>query len=92
MGFVMAIMFPGDHSMEYYTTRQAAEIFGVTPITVRRWIWSGDLIAVNPKGEGGPRQCQQFIITGDSVERLLKQRGAGSSFSRPSGCGSQVSR
>lgn len=234
MGFVTIMMFPGDHSMEYYTTRQAAEIFGVTPITVRRWIWSDDLIfirlaangdkvvgafvgepfarevvwtgeryetfdpavhtdkrpslrvmlnffvpaesdmkviegstvwfkdvlkvrgkygldkwlfeierhgdagdpkttysimpeekiddamrarirdaeahdlaalsfpnpefasreriAVNPKGEGGPRKCQQFIITGDSVERLLRLRGSSRSASRPSGSGSQASR
>jgi hypothetical protein len=72
---VTPIMFLEDRFMQYYTTRQVAELFGVRPITVRRWIGSGDLIVVNPKSEGGSKACQQFVIQGGSVEKLAEARG-----------------
>ena len=67
---VTGIMFYVEHKMQYMTTAQAAAALGVHPMTVRRYIKTGKLPVINPKGEGGPRTCQQYLIPADAVLSL----------------------
>jgi len=51
---------------DLYTTHQAAEILGVTPITVIRWIEKGALTCL--KTLGGHRRIQR-----EELERLARE-------------------
>ena len=70
MDLVTPIIVLRGTSMQYLTTAQAAAALGVHPMTVRRYIKTGKLPVINPKGEGGPRTCQQYLIPADAVLSL----------------------
>ena len=56
---------------EVITSRQAAEMLGVTSVTITRYVNKGDLegYKVNPRRSNSP-----FRIYKDSVEALIRER------------------
>jgi molybdopterin-binding protein len=60
--------------MATFTVSQAAEILGVSPDTVRRWVDSGQLPA--SKSSGGRRRVDGAALAQFSVERATPPMGA----------------
>ena len=67
----------------FYTVREAADLLGRTPYTIRRWIRDGKLEATKPNGGGARDQylievgeLRELLLSGGTQERTLVNRGA----------------
>lgn len=61
-------MSVSDGVEDWITVRQAAVLAGRTPETIRRWVWSGRLVA--------RREDNRLLLARDDVARLVRPASA----------------